>query len=109
MADEKKTPVAKAGGSAPAETKTNKQTQTGEVVSIKMEKTICVQVTRRVTPPFYKRIITKRKKFYAHDETKDAKLGDFVRIIEARPMSKLKRWTLDAIVRRAVQVAEIKA
>jgi small subunit ribosomal protein S17 len=74
-----------------------------------MDKTIIVQVTRRVTHPFYKRIITQRKKFYAHDETKDAKLGDFVRIIEARPMSKLKRWTLDAIIRRAVQVAEIKA
>ena len=101
MADEQKAPV--------TEPKTKKQTQTGEVVSIKMEKTIIVQVTRRVTHPFYKRIILKRKKFYAHDETSDAKLGDFVRIVEARPMSKLKRWTLDAIVRRAVQVAEIKA
>lgn len=103
MADEKKAPV------TPAETKTNKQTQTGEVVSIKMEKTIIVQVTRRVTHPFYKRIILKRKKFYAHDETSDAKLGDFVKIVEARPMSKLKRWTLETVVRRAVQVAEIKA
>jgi len=81
----------------------------GEVVSTKMAKTIVVQVTRRVPHPLYKRIVTMRKKFYAHDETSDAKLGDFVRIVEARPMSKLKRWTLANIVRRAVQVAEIKA
>ena len=87
----------------------NKNEKVGLVVSAKMAKTIVVEVTRRVPHPLYKRIITKRKKFYAHDETKDAKLGDFVRIIEARPMSKLKRWTLDAIVRRAVQVSEIKA
>ena len=98
-----------ANAQQPTEKKANKQVQTGEVVSIKMDKTIIVQVTRRVTHPFYKRIITKRKKFYAHDETKDAKLGDFVRIIEARPMSKLKRWALDGVIRRAVQVAEIKA
>ncbi len=45
----------------------------------------------------------------AHDETSDAKLGDFVRIIEARPMSKLKRWTLDGVIRRAVQVSDLKA
>ncbi len=101
MADETK--------SQAGEKKASKQTQTGEVVSIKMEKTIIVQVTRRVTHPFYKRIVTKRKRFYAHDETSDAKLGDFVRIIEARPMSKLKRWTLDGVIRRAVQVSDLKA
>jgi small subunit ribosomal protein S17 len=53
----------------------------------------------------YKRIISKRKKFYAHDEENTAKHGDIVRIVESRPLSKLKRWTLGEVVRRAVQVA----
>jgi small subunit ribosomal protein S17 len=74
----------------------------GEVVSAKMAKTIVVEVTRRVPHPLYKRIVTQRKKFYAHDEEGQAKVGDVVKIIEARPMSRLKRWTLGSIVRRGV-------
>ena len=74
------------------------------MVSTKMAKTIVVEVSRRVPHPVYKRIVTKRKKFYAHDEEATAKPGDMVRIIEHRPLSKLKRWTLGDIVRRAVQV-----
>lgn len=81
-----------------------KNEKVGEVVSTKMAKTIVVQVTRRVPHPVYKRIVTKRKKFYAHDEEQTAKPGDIVRIIESRPLSKLKRWTLGEVVRRAVQV-----
>ncbi len=69
-----------------------------------MAKTIVVEVTRRTSHPVYKRIVTKRKKFYAHDEEQSAKVGDVVRIIECRPLSKLKRWKLGAVVRRAVQV-----
>jgi small subunit ribosomal protein S17 len=80
----------------------HKQTKVGEVVSTKMAKTIVVQVTRRSAHPVYKRIVQKRKKFYAHDETGSAKLGDIVRIVESRPLSKLKRWTLGEVVRRAV-------
>jgi small subunit ribosomal protein S17 len=76
----------------------------GEVVSTKMQKTIVVMVTRRVPHPLYKRIVTRRKKFYAHDETESAKTGDIVRIVEHRPMSKLKRWALGDVIRRAVQV-----
>ena len=76
----------------------------GTVVSTKMAKTIVVEVSRRVPHPIYKRIVTRRKKFYAHDEEATAKLGDTVRIIEHRPLSKLKRWALGDIVRRAVQV-----
>lgn len=76
----------------------------GEVVSDKMQKTIVVQVTRRVSHPVYKRVITRRKKFYAHDEQQTAKIGDTVRIVESRPMSRLKRWQLVEVVRRAVQV-----
>jgi small subunit ribosomal protein S17 len=80
-----------------------KMEKIGEVVSTKMAKTIIVVVTRKVPHPLYKRIVTKRKKFYAHDETGDAHLGDTVRIIESRPLSKLKRWTLGEVIRRSAQ------
>lgn len=83
-----------------------KNEKVGAVVSDKMAKTIVVEVTRRVQHPLYKRIINKRKKFYAHDENSEAKVGDVVRIVECRPLSKLKRWRLKEIVRRAVQVGE---
>ena len=76
----------------------------GQVVSTKMAKTIVVEVSRRVPHPLYKRIINKRKKFYAHDEEGKARLGDVVRIEEHKPLSKLKRWHLVEIVRRAAQV-----
>jgi small subunit ribosomal protein S17 len=96
MADEK---------AAQASTKSNKNEKVGEVVSTKMEKTIVVAVSRRVPHPLYKRIMKKRKKFYAHDESGEANMGDIVRIIECRPLSKLKHWQLGEIVRRAPQVA----
>ena len=81
-----------------------KNEKVGEVVSTKMAKTIVVEVGRRVPHPIYKRIISKRKKFYAHDEQGVAKMGDIVRIVECRPLSKLKRWTLGDVIRKAVQV-----
>ncbi len=77
----------------------------GEVVSTKMAKTIVVEVTRRVPHPLYKKIVTQRKKFYAHDEEGTARLGDVVRIVESRPLSRLKRWTLAEVVRRAADVS----
>ena len=80
-----------------------KMEKIGEVVSTKMAKTIIVVVTRKVPHPLYKRIVTKRKKFYAHDETGEAHLGDTVRIVESRPLSKLKRWTLGEVIRRSAQ------
>src|SRR5260221_223876 len=83
------------------EIKHKKNEKLGEVVSTKMAKTIVVSVNRRVPHPLYKRIVNKRKKFYAHDETGDAKMGDIVRIIESRPLSKLKRWTLAEVIRRS--------
>jgi small subunit ribosomal protein S17 len=83
----------------------HKNEKLGEVVSTKMTKTIVVQVSRRVPHPLYKRIVTKRKKFYAHDEDSVAKTGDIVRIIECRPLSKLKRWRLGEVVRKAALVA----
>lgn len=82
----------------------NKNEKVGSVVSAKMAKTIVVEVTRRVPHPLYKRIVSKRRKFYAHDERGEAKIGDVVRIVECRPLSKLKRWQLKEIVRKAVEV-----
>lgn len=81
-----------------------KNEKVGSVVSARMAKTIVVEVIRRVPHPLYKRIINKRRKFYAHDETGEAKVGDVVRIIECRPLSKLKRWQLKEVLRKAVQV-----
>ena len=75
----------------------------GEVVSNKMTKTIVVRVERRFAHPKFKKIVTSYKKFYAHDEKSEARLGDTVRIEEARPLSKLKRWKLLEIVERGVQ------
>jgi small subunit ribosomal protein S17 len=85
-------------------TPNNKNEKVGSVVSSKMAKTIVVEVIRRVPHPLYKRIISKRRKFYAHDEQGEAKVGDVVRIIECRPLSKLKRWQLKEVLRKAVQV-----
>ena len=82
-----------------------KNEKVGQVVSTKMRKTIVVEVSRRVPHPLYKRIINKRKKFYAHDEEGTAKPGDVVRIVECRPLSTLKRWRLVEVIRRAAQVA----
>jgi small subunit ribosomal protein S17 len=81
----------------------------GEVVSDKMDKTIVVQVTRRVRHPRYHKIVTKYKKFYAHDEKNEASVGDQVRISSARPLSKLKRWSLVAIVVKAEVVEKVVA
>ena len=72
----------------------------GEVVSNKMTKTIVVRVERRFPHPQFKKIVTAYKKFYAHDEKAEAKIGDTVRIEETRPLSKLKRWKLVEVVER---------
>ena len=81
----------------------------GEVVSNKMTKTIVVRVERRFPHPQYKKIVTSYKKFYAHDEKADSKIGDTVRIEESRPLSKLKRWTLVEVVERAVDTKAVAA
>lgn len=94
-----------AGTEKVAEAIGHKNEKVGEVVSTKMAKTIVVEVTRRVAHPVYKRIVSKRTKFYAHDEQSTAKIGDVVRIIECRPVSRLKRWQLADVIRRAVQVS----
>jgi small subunit ribosomal protein S17 len=78
-----------------------RQEVTGVVTSAKMEKTIIVKVTRLVQHKLYRRVIRVSKKFYAHDEERKAHAGDIVRIVETRPLSKLKRWRLAEIVTRS--------
>lgn len=77
----------------PASTAVRK-TRVGVVTSIKMDKTIVVEYIARVPHPKFKKIVKKSKKFYVHDENDTAKLGDKVRIVETRPLSKMKCWEL---------------
>jgi len=76
----------------------------GTVVSDAMDKTVVVAVERRVPHPLYGRIIRKTKKFMAHDERNECRVGDKVRIMETRPMSKRKRWRVVNIIERSPQV-----
>ena len=76
----------------------------GVVTSAKMQKTIVVRVTRKVQHSLYDRYVRVSKKFYAHDEQGDARVGDTVRIVETRPMSKLKRWRLAEVMSRSTKV-----
>ena len=93
---------------AAANTRHQRQVLTGRVTSAKMEKTIVVEVLRLVQHPKYRRVVRIAKKFYAHDEQRQAKPGDTVRIVASRPISKLKRWRLKEIVTRSAS-EEIKA
>jgi len=79
----------------------------GEVISNKMSKTIVVRVQRRYQHARYKKVVTGYKKFYAHDENCEAKVGDKVRIEETRPLSKLKHWRLVQIIDRANEVSPV--
>lgn len=82
------------------ERKLRKQ-KTGVVVSTKMDKTIAVKVERRLMHPLYGKFVKRSKKFFAHDEENACNMGDLVRIMETRPLSKMKRWRLVEIVERA--------
>ena len=75
----------------------------GRVVSVAPSKTVVVLVERKVQHPVYKKYIKKRKKFYAHDEKEEASLGDVIRIVSTRPLSRLKRWRLDKIIDKAAE------
>ncbi|HXY10305.1 MAG TPA: 30S ribosomal protein S17 [Terriglobales bacterium] len=78
----------------------------GMVISNRMQKTIVVEVARQKSHSFYGRVVAKAKKFYAHDERGEAHIGDFVRLEETRPLSKLKRWRLKEIIRKATLAVE---
>ena len=78
-----------------------RKSRTGLVVSDKMEKTVVVAIERRVPHPVYGKMVTRTKRLKAHDEENSAKVGDTVRIVETRPLSKDKRWRLVEIMQRA--------
>jgi len=81
--------------------RTARKMRQGLVVSDKMDKTVVVAIERRVPHPVYGKMVTKTKRLKAHDEANSAKVGDTVRIVETRPLSKDKRWRLLEIVERA--------
>lgn len=83
------------------ETRNNRKTRTGKVTKNKMEKSIVVAIERKVAHPLYKKYFKRTTKFYAHDEKNEAGIGDTVKIMETRPLSKLKRWRLVEIVKKA--------
>ena len=95
----------------PQTAESRRNEKVGQVVSTKMQKTIVVEVEMRKAHPKYKRVMKTNKKFYAHDEQNTARVGDMVRIRETRPLSKLKRWNLEEIVRRSAlaQIEEAAA
>ena len=98
MADTASNPAVQPGTQAEGARRNEK---VGLVVSTKMQKTIVVEIEMRKAHPKYKRVLKSNKKFYAHDEQNSARLGDVVRIRETRPLSKLKRWSLEEIIRRS--------
>jgi len=87
----------------------HKKERLGEVVSNKMAKTIVVRVERRFPHPRFRKVVTAFKKFYAHDEKGEAKLGDRVRIQECRPISKTKRWRLLEVVEKNTEPVKVTA
>jgi small subunit ribosomal protein S17 len=101
----KKTTSAKAAKAPEAttqEARGNRKTQDGVVVSAKMDKTVVVAVIRQVRHATYGKFVRKTKKFYAHDEARTCGVGDKVRIVETRPLSKLKRWKVESVLTKAV-------
>lgn len=81
----------------------------GRVVSDKMQKTVVVQVERTRRHPLYGKVVRVRKKYYAHDEKNACRTGDLVRIVESRPLSRLKRWVVEEILERSERPEEVAA
>ncbi len=82
----------------------NRRQLVGKVLPSKMDKTVVVQVARRFPHPIYKKFVTKTKKYYAHDPQGNCTPGDVVRIVESRPLSKLKRWRVVNIEQKSVEI-----
>jgi small subunit ribosomal protein S17 len=78
-----------------------RKVRTGVVVSDKMDKTVVVRIDRQMRHPLYRKIVRRSEKLAAHDQTNDAHVGDRVRVMETRPMSKTKRWRVVEVVERA--------
>ncbi len=85
----------------------NRKERIGEVIANSMAKTIIVRVERRYPHPKFKKVVTGYKKFYAHDEKSEAKIGDRVRIEETRPLSKTKRWRLVEVVEKSAGITPV--
>lgn len=79
----------------------------GRVVSDKMAKTVVVLVERNKRHPIYKKVVRVSQKYMAHDENNECKIGDMVKIVESRPLSKHKRWAVEEILNREVQIEEV--
>ena len=79
----------------------DRKVRTGRVISDKMDKTVVVQVANRRSHPLYKKVMQRRENFKAHDETNECRIGDLVRIMETRPISKDKRWRVVQVVEKA--------
>jgi small subunit ribosomal protein S17 len=84
-----------------AEARSRRKVRVGVVVSDKMDKTVLVRIDRRVRHPLYKKTVARANKLAAHDEHNDAHIGDLVRVVETRPLSKSKRWRVVEIVEKA--------
>lgn len=78
-----------------------RKAQVGLVVSDKMDKTVVVEITRSVKHPLYKRYVKRSERFKAHDENNECRVGDTVRIMETRPLSKDKNWRVERIIEKA--------
>ncbi len=84
-----------------AQVRGERKTRVGIVVSDRMDKTIVIRVEQRTTHPLYRKIVTWSQKLHAHDEANDARVGDRVRVVETRPLSKTKHWRLSEVIERA--------
>ncbi|MDE7169130.1 MAG: 30S ribosomal protein S17 [Mucispirillum sp.] len=87
------------------ENRGRRKVRRGIVVSDKMQKTVTVKVERQILHPMYKKFIKRSKTFFVHDEENTAHIGDFVQIVETRPLSKNKRWRIESIITRSVESA----
>jgi small subunit ribosomal protein S17 len=96
----KKAPAEKAPPKAPAEPRHRRKVRLGLVVSNKMDKTIVVEIQRRVQHPLYGKVVLRSERFKAHDEENQCDVGDTVEIMETRPLSREKRWRLTRIVEK---------
>jgi len=86
---------------AEAQTRGRRKTRIGQVVSDKSNKTIVVEIRRRVPHPLYSKVVQRSSKLAAHDENNEARIGDTVMVVETRPLSKTKRWRLSEVVKKA--------
>src|SRR5215472_13212167 len=100
MADDRQTATAQPPPLPVEYTRARRKTRVGEVISDRMNKTIVVRTIARVPHAKFGKIVKQIRKFYAHDEENKAKTGDTVRIMETRPLSKLKRWRLVEVLQR---------